>query len=125
MRKVYLLGACRTPIGKMGGTLSTLSSSDLGSVEAVSENVEIKKAVFHELDLICKPECIFATNTSSLPIKAVEEGLSRPMVGMHFFNPAPVMKIVEIIASDKAPQTTVDYLMEVARKIGKTPVEVR
>lgn len=94
-------------------------------VEAVAEDLEIKEAVFHELDTICKPECIFATNTSSLPIKAVGEGLSRPMVGMHFFNPAPVMKLVEVIASDKTPQTTVDYLMEVARKIGKTPVEVR
>lgn len=101
-----------------------LSDVDL-IVEAVAEDLEIKKAVFKELDSICKPECIFATNTSSLPIKAVGEGLSRPMVGMHFFNPAPVMKLVEVIASDKTPQTTVDYLMEVARKIGKTPVEVR
>lgn len=101
-----------------------LADADL-IVEAVAEDLEIKKAVFHELDAICKPECIFATNTSSLPIKAVGEGLSRPMVGMHFFNPAPVMKLVEVIASDKTPQATVDYLMEVARKIGKTPVEVR
>lgn len=101
-----------------------LSDVDL-IVEAVAEDLEIKKNVFKELDSICKPECIFATNTSSLPIKAVGEGLSRPMVGMHFFNPAPVMKLVEVIASDKTPQTTVDYLMEVARKIGKTPVEVR
>ena len=101
-----------------------LADADL-IVEAVAEDVEIKKVVFHELDTICKPECIFATNTSSLPIKAVGEGLSRPMVGMHFFNPAPVMKLVEVIASDKTPQRTVDYLMDVARKIGKTPVEVR
>lgn len=101
-----------------------LADADL-IVEAVAEDLEIKKAVFHELDAICKPECIFATNTSSLPIKAVGEGLTRPMVGMHFFNPAPVMKLVEVIASDKTPQTTVDYLMEVAQKIGKTPVEVR
>lgn len=101
-----------------------LSDVDL-IVEAVAEDLEIKKTVFKELDSICKPECIFATNTSSLPIKAVGEGLSRPMVGMHFFNPAPVMKLVEVIASDKTPQSTVDYLMEVAQKIGKTPVEVR
>lgn len=101
-----------------------LADADL-IVEAVAEDVEIKKVVFHELDTICKPECIFATNTSSLPIKAVGEGLSRPMVGMHFFNPAPVMKLVEVIASDKTPQRTVDYLMDVVRKIGKTPVEVR
>ena len=106
------------------GPKSILSDADL-IIEAVAEDVEIKKAVFHELDAICKPECIFATNTSSLPIKSVGEGLSRPMVGMHFFNPAPVMKLVEVIASDKTPQATIDYLMEVARKIGKTPVEVR
>lgn len=106
------------------GPKTLLSDAEL-VIEAVAEDVEIKKTVFHELDAICKPECIFATNTSSLPIKAVGEGLSRPMVGMHFFNPAPVMKLVEVIASDKTPQTTVDYLMEVARKIGKTPVEVR
>lgn len=106
------------------GPKSVLSDADL-VIEAVAEDVEIKKTVFHELDAICKTECIFATNTSSLPIRAVGEGLSRPMVGMHFFNPAPVMKLVEVIASDKTPQTTVDYLMEVARKIGKTPVEVR
>lgn len=106
------------------GPKSILSDADL-VIEAVAEDVEIKKAVFHELDAICKTECIFATNTSSLPIKAVGEGLTRPMVGMHFFNPAPVMKLVEVIASDKTPQTTVDYLMEVAGKIGKTPVEVR
>lgn len=106
------------------GSKFILADADL-IVEAVAEDLEIKKAVFKELDSICKPECIFATNTSSLPIKAVGEGLSRPMVGMHFFNPAPVMKLVEVIASDKTPQLTVDYLMEFARKIGKTPVEVR
>lgn len=94
-------------------------------VEAVSENLEIKQAVFRELDGICKKECVFATNTSSLPIKAVGEGLSRPMIGMHFFNPAPVMKLVEVIATDKTPQSTVNWLMDVARTIGKTPVEVR
>ena len=106
------------------GPKSILSDADL-VIEAVAEDVEIKKSVFQELDTICKPECIFATNTSSLPIKAVGEGLTRPMVGMHFFNPAPVMKLVEVIASDKTPQSIVDYLMEVAGKIGKTPVEVR
>lgn len=108
----------------MIGSKFILSDVDL-IVEAVAEDLEIKKAVFKELDSICKSDCIFATNTSSLPIKAVGEGLSRPMVGMHFFNPAPVMKLVEVIASDKTPQTIVDYLMEFARKIGKTPVEVR
>lgn len=106
------------------GPKSILHDADL-IVEAVSENLEIKRAVFRELDGICKQECVFATNTSSLPIKAVGEGLSRPMIGMHFFNPAPVMKLVEVIATDKTPQSTVNWLMEVAKTIGKTPVEVR
>ena len=106
------------------GPKTILADVDL-VVEAVSENIEVKRNVFSELDSICKPECIFATNTSSLPIKAVGEGLSRPMVGMHFFNPAPVMKLVEVIASDKTPQEVVNELMEIAEKIGKTPVEVR
>ena len=106
------------------GPKTILKDVDL-IIEAVSENIEIKRNVFKELDLICKPECIFSTNTSSLPIKAIGEGLSRPMVGMHFFNPAPVMKLVEIIASDQTPQSTVDYLMNIAKLIGKTPVEVR
>lgn len=94
-------------------------------VEAVAENLEIKKAVFRELDKICKPGCYFATNTSSLPIKAIGEGLSRPMAGMHFFNPAPVMKLVEVVASEETPQEMIDYLMEISEKIGKTPVTVR
>ena len=106
------------------GPKSILHDADL-IVEAVSENLEIKQSVFRELDGICKQECVFATNTSSLPIKAVGEGLSRPMIGMHFFNPAPVMKLVEVIATDKTPQSTVNWLMDVARTIGKTPVEVR
>lgn len=106
------------------GPKSILHDADL-IVEAVSENLEIKQAVFRELDGICKQKCVFATNTSSLPIKAVGEGLSRPMIGMHFFNPAPVMKLVEVIATDKTPQSTVNWLMDVAKTIGKTPVEVR
>lgn len=112
-------------LGKIvSGQKTILHDADL-IVEAVSEDLEIKKTVFRELDGICKPECVFATNTSSLPIKAVGEGLSRPMIGMHFFNPAPVMKLVEVIATEKTPQSTVNWLMDVAKTIGKTPVEVR
>lgn len=106
------------------GPKKILGDADL-IVEAVAESIEVKKIIFQELDLICKKECIFATNTSSLPIKIIGEGLSREIVGMHFFNPAPVMKLVEIIGSEQTSQTTVDTLMEIAKKIGKTPVEVR
>lgn len=94
-------------------------------VEAVSENIEIKKEVFRELDTICDENCVFATNTSSLPIQAIGEGLSRPLIGMHFFNPAPVMRLVEVIATEKTPQDMVEHVMQIARDIGKTPVEVR
>lgn len=94
-------------------------------VEAVAEDLEIKRTLFKELDAICDGRCIFATNTSSLPIQAIGEGLTHSLVGMHFFNPAPVMKLVEVIATEKTPQSIVDQVMEIARWIGKTPVEVR
>lgn len=106
------------------GNKEILADADL-VVEAVAENLEIKQNIFRELDLICKPECVFATNTSSLPIRSIGEGLSRPMAGMHFFNPAPVMKLVEVVASEDTPQSVIDYLMDTATAIGKTPVTVR
>ena len=67
-------------------------------VEAAIENMEIKKQTFKELDAICKPSCIFATNTSSLSITEIGGAVERHVIGMHFFNPAPVMKLVEVIA---------------------------
>ena len=106
------------------GDKKILDDADL-LIEAVTENLEIKRNIFKELDVICKSECIFTTNTSSLPIKAIGEGLSRPLTGMHFFNPAPVMKLVEVVASDRTSQSTIDFLMDIARKIGKTPVAVK
>ena len=106
------------------GPKTILFDADL-IIEAVAENLDIKRTVFAELDNICKPECYFTTNTSSLPIKEIGEGLSRPMAGMHFFNPAPVMKLVEVVASEETPQEMVNYLMVVSEKIGKTPVTVR
>lgn len=94
-------------------------------VEAVSEDVQIKKTLFKQLDEICGENTVFATNTSSLPIQIIGEGLSRPLIGMHFFNPAPVMKLVEVIATERTPQDMVNLVMGIARDIGKTPVEVR
>lgn len=92
-------------------------------VEAAIENMEIKKQTFKELDAICKPDCIFATNTSSLSITEVGSG-ARPVVGMHFFNPAPVMKLVEVIAGLNTPKEMVDKVIEISKAIGKTPVQV-
>ena len=93
-------------------------------VEAAFENMDVKKATFAELDKICKPECIFASNTSSLSITEIGNGLTRPMVGMHFFNPADRMKLVEVIAGVNTPDETVKTIVDLATAIGKTPVQV-
>lgn len=106
------------------GELEIAAEADF-VVEAVSEDAEVKKRIFKHLDQICTTECIFATNTSSLPIQTLGEGLSRPLIGMHFFNPTPVMKLVEVIATENTPQDMVAFVMNVARNIGKTPVEIR
>ena len=93
-------------------------------VEAAFEDMEVKKTTFAELDKICKPECIFASNTSSLSITEIGNGLTRPMVGMHFFNPADRMKLVEVIAGVNTPDETVKTIVDLATAIGKTPVQV-
>ena len=93
-------------------------------VEAAIENMEIKKQTFRELDAICKPECIFATNTSSLSITEIGAGINRHVVGMHFFNPAPVMKLVEVIRGTHTSDETYKTIAELAAAIGKEPVEV-
>lgn len=93
-------------------------------VEAAIENMEIKKQTFKELAAICKAECIFATNTSSLSITEIGAGLDRPVIGMHFFNPAPVMKLVEVIAGLNTPAEVVDKIKAISEEIGKTPVQV-
>ncbi len=94
-------------------------------IEAVSEKLEVKRDLFRELDAICEKSTVFATNTSSLPIQLIGSGLSRPVIGMHFFNPAPVMKLVEVVATNETPQTMVEFVMTIAKRIGKTPVELR
>ena len=81
-------------------------------------------ATFGELDKICKPECIFASNTSSLSITEIGKGLSRPMIGMHFFNPADRMKLIEVIAGCNTPAETVEKIKEISVAIGKNPVQV-
>lgn len=93
-------------------------------VEAAIENLEIKKQTFRELNEICKPECIFATNTSSLSITAIGAGVGRPVVGMHFFNPAPVMKLIEVIAGLNTPAELVDKVKAISVEMGKEPVQV-
>ena len=93
-------------------------------VEAALEVMDIKKQTFKELQDICKKDCIFATNTSSLSVTEIAAGLDRPVIGMHFFNPAPVMKLVEVIAGLNTPDETVEKIKAISTEIGKTPVQV-
>ena len=93
-------------------------------VEAAFEDMKVKQTTFGELDKICKPECIFASNTSSLSITEIGKGLSRPLIGMHFFNPADRMKLIEVIAGCNTPAETVEKIKEISVAIGKSPVQV-
>ena len=93
-------------------------------VEAAFESMEVKKTTFKELHEICKPDCVFSSNTSSLSITEIGAGIGRPVIGMHFFNPAPVMKLVEIIRGMATSQETFDAVKELSVAIGKEPVEV-
>ena len=105
------------------GTKEICGDCDL-IVEAALEVMEVKKQTFKELEAICKPECMFATNTSSLSITEIGKDLDRPVIGMHFFNPAPVMKLVEVIAGLNTPAEMVDKIKAISEEIGKTPVQV-
>ena len=95
-------------------------------VEAAVESLDIKRIIFNELDKICKPETILATNTSSISITAIAAATQRPdkFIGMHFFNPATVMKLVEVIRGAHTSDETYNTIAELAKAIGKEPVEV-
>ncbi len=95
-------------------------------VEAAVENMSIKKKIFAELDGICKPEAILATNTSSLSITDVASATKRPdkVIGMHFFNPVPIMKLVEVIKGISTSEKTKNTIVELAKNLGKETVEV-
>lgn len=114
-------------LSRISGTtdMSLAADCDL-VVEAAIENMKIKKEIFAELDSICKPETILASNTSSLSITEVANATKREdkVIGMHFFNPAPVMKLVEIIRGMATSQETFDAVKELSVAIGKEPVEV-
>ncbi|CAB1248841.1 MAG: 3-hydroxyacyl-CoA dehydrogenase NAD-binding domain-containing protein [Oscillospiraceae bacterium] len=106
------------------GTNEIVADCDL-VIEVALENMEIKKNIFKQLQTICRKDTIFASNTSSLSITEISNGLDRPVVGMHFFNPAPVMKLVEVIAGETTTDEQVQKIIEIAEKIGKTPVQVK
>ena len=96
-------------------------------VEAIVENMGIKAKVFSDLEQICKPSCILASNTSSLPITEIAAHTKRPenVIGMHFMNPVPVMKLVEIIRGLATSGETYEAIKAESLALGKTPVEVR
>jgi len=93
-------------------------------VEAAFEDMNVKQTTFKELDAICKADCVFASNTSSLSITEIGKGVNRPVVGMHFFNPADRMKLIEVIAGVNTPAEIVEKIKKISVEIGKTPVQV-
>lgn len=105
------------------GTKEICTDCDL-IVEAALEVMDVKKQTFKELQDIVKKDCIFATNTSSLSITEIGAGIDRPVIGMHFFNPAPVMKLIEVIAGLNTAPEAVEEVIRISKEIGKTPVQV-
>jgi len=105
--------------------LAAVADCDL-VIEAIVEQMDIKKTVFEALDKTCKPETIFVSNTSSLSITEIASATNRPdrVMGMHFFNPASIMKLVELIRGIATSQATVDAVQAVALVIDKQPIEV-
>jgi 3-hydroxybutyryl-CoA dehydrogenase len=95
-------------------------------IEAVIENLELKKKVFQELDVVIQPNAVLASNTSSLSITALAAVTKRPhkVLGMHFFNPVPVMQLVELIKGANTAEETFNEALEFVKKVGKTPVKV-
>ena len=114
-------------MGRIHGStdISIVADADL-IIEAATEEMESKKALFAELDKLCKPEAIIATNTSSLSITEIASATERPdkVIGMHFFNPVPAMKLVEIICGLATSEETEKTVTELATVLGKTPVKV-
>ena len=114
-------------VGRISGTtnLDDLSEADL-VIEAVIENMELKKELYRDLDRICKPEAVLASNTSGLSITEMASATKRPdkVVGMHFFNPVPVMKLVEVIMGAETSKEVFQLIMDISRKMGKDPIAV-
>ncbi|MBQ3640801.1 3-hydroxybutyryl-CoA dehydrogenase [bacterium] len=94
-------------------------------IETINEDLAAKHKLFEYLDKICIKDCIFVTNTSSLSITEIASGINHPLVGMHFFNPATVMKLVEITPGLNTPSDVVEFVSEIAKTIGKMPVVVK
>jgi 3-hydroxybutyryl-CoA dehydrogenase len=113
-------------VAKIVTGLNTIAVDADLVVEAALEVMDIKKACFKQLqdEIVQNPDCIYASNTSSLSITEIGSGLSKPVIGMHFFNPAPVMKLVEVIAGLNTPAEIVEKVKDISVQLGKTPVQV-
>jgi len=113
-------------LGKIKSTTeyNNLSTCDL-IIEAVIENQSIKEEIFRSIDSICKEQTILASNTSSISITAIAEVTSHPekVIGMHFMNPVPVMKLVEVVRGQKTNNNTTNTVIEISEEMGKRPVE--
>ena len=105
------------------GTKEICTEADL-IVEAALEVMAVKQQTFKELQDIVPADCIFATNTSSLSITEIGKGLDRSVIGMHFFNPAPYMALIEVIQGENTPDEIRDKVVKISEDIGKTPVQV-
>lgn len=115
-------------LGRIKGTTDMDQLKDVDFViEAVIEDLELKKSVFKELDQLCRPEVIFASNTSSMSLTEIASATNRPdqVCGMHFFNPVPLMRLVEVIRGFFTSDQTVAVTTALAQKMGKTTVEVK
>jgi 3-hydroxybutyryl-CoA dehydrogenase len=117
-----------TIIGRIRGTTDMHDLNEVDFVvEAVLEDMDLKKRVFKELDELCRPNVILATNTSSMSITEIGASTKRPdkVCGMHFFNPVPLMRLVEIIRGYSTTDETIQTTTELAQKMGKVTVEVK
>ena len=115
-------------LGRISTTtkLEDLASADI-VIEAVTENLDVKNEMFKTLDAVCGPHTIFASNTSSLTIAAMAAATKRPgnFVGLHFFNPVPVMKLVEVVRSIATEPAAFKRTFDFARSLGKEPIEAK
>ena len=104
--------------------INSFASCDL-VIEAIKEDLDLKKNIFNQLDKICKRTCILATNTSSISINRLAESTSRSdkVIGMHFMNPVPVMKLVEVIKGQNTSTKTLDLILSVSKQLDKIPVQ--
>ena len=102
---------------------SAAADADL-VIECVKEEMATKRELLNELDVMCKESTIFATNTSSLSVTEMGLGLKHPVIGMHFFNPVPSMKLIEVIRGANTTQETFDFIYNLSKEIGKDPIEV-